>query len=381
MFVSLACFYFFYFALLGAMVPYLGLYFESQGLTLLEISQLTSILMLTKVLAPNIWGYVADRTGRRLYLVRWGSVLTALSFAGFFWASTFWSFAIIIVLYSFFWNAVLAQFEVITLHNLGERQDRYSRIRLWGSVGFVVAVAALGWLFEHVGVIWLPAAMMCVIVGIAAASFLDFAEPAHTGDENNGAKVPGFLGTLKRREVMAFFIACLLLQVSHGAYYTYYSIYLEHHGYSKTAIGLLWALGVLAEVLLFIYMHRWLRRYSDVAIMIVALGLTALRWLLIGYGSNSTSVLVFAQLLHAFSFGAMHAAAIHFVHRVFPARSQGRAQALYSSAGFGLGGAIGAFLSGLLVTGVSYSFAFVFSAVAAVLAAGLLFRYQRLARN
>jgi len=171
MFVSLACFYFFYFALLGAMVPYLGLYFESQGLSLLEISQLTSILMLTKVLAPNIWGYVADRTGRRLYLVRWGSVLTALSFVGFFWASTFWSFAIIIVLYSFFWNAVLAQFEVITLHNLAERQDRYSRIRLWGSVGFIVAVVILGWVFERVGVSWLPVAMQRLVATTSTMLF------------------------------------------------------------------------------------------------------------------------------------------------------------------------------------------------------------------
>lgn len=373
MFKRLASFYFFYFALLGAMVPYLGLYFDSLGMSVLEISQLMSVLMLTKVLAPNIWGIVADRTGRRLLLVRLGSVMTALSFLGFFWVDGFWALAFVMVLYSFFWNAVLAQFEVVTLHNLGVHQDRYSLVRLWGSIGFIAAVVLLGWVLERYGVSLLPWAMLIIMALIAGASQMRFREPENTA--NDAHPSPGFIGTLKQPVVVAFFLSCLLLQISHGAYYTFYSIYLEDQGYSKIDIGLLWALGVLAEVVLFMGMHHWLRRHSDLAIMCIALLGSALRWLMIAYGVESLAVVVIAQVLHALSFGAMHAAAIHFVHRTFATRTQGRAQALYSSMGFGLGGAIGAFVSGGLVSQLSYTAAFGFSAALAAMGALLLFRY------
>lgn len=376
MFTQLAGFYFFYFALLGAMVPYLGLYFESQGLTLWEISQLMSILMFTKVLAPNIWGWIADSTGKRLLLVRLGSVLAALSFSGFFYAEGFWSYAGIIVVYSFFWNAILAQFEVLTLHQLGGEHARYSLVRLWGSIGFIVAVVLLGWVFEVAGLRYLPLAMLFILLGIAAMSFQALVEPKRSVNHVATEPVHGFVDSLKKPSVLAFFAASLLLQLSHGAYYTYYSIYLEFEGYSKTAIGLFWALGVAAEVVLFMVMHRWLAKHSDSLIMFIALMASALRWILIAYGVTEMWVLLLAQILHAMSFGAMHAAAIHFVHQNFVLALQGRAQALYSSAGFGLGGALGAFLSGWMVTQLSYSAAFSISAVLALLAGMILFRYH-----
>jgi PPP family 3-phenylpropionic acid transporter len=102
LFVKLSTFYLFYFALLGVMAPYMGLYFESRGLSLTEIGQLSAILMLTKVFAPNIWAEVADRIGHRLFIVRLGALLSLLSFTSFFFAEKFWQFAVIIFAYSFF---------------------------------------------------------------------------------------------------------------------------------------------------------------------------------------------------------------------------------------------------------------------------------------
>lgn len=351
------------------MAPFLGLYLEHKGFTLLEIAQLSSILMVTKVLAPNVWGVLGDRTGRRLALVRMGAFATLIGYVGFFFAEVFWQFAAIIIGFSFFWNAILPQFEVVTLYNLGSHRDRYSRIRLWGSVGFILVVLLLGQVFEHYGIEFFPWALLMIISGICIASWQSFSEPEARNQDQEGTS---FLGLLSSKNVAVFFVVCFLLQLSHGSYYTYFSIYMEKLGHSKSYIGMLWALGVFAEVILFVYMHRWFERKSDLSIMFVALVLTSLRWLLTAVFPENNAAMLFAQTLHALSFGAMHAAAIHFVHRSFNESTQGRAQALYSSLGFGLGGALGAVLSGAIVTAFGYEASFLSSSGIALLAAFLL---------
>jgi PPP family 3-phenylpropionic acid transporter len=133
--------------------------------------------------------------------------------------------------------------------------------------------------------------------------------------------------------------------------------------YSKVQIGWLWALGVIAEVLMFIVMHRWLKRSSIENIMLLSLLLTIVRWVMTAFYAESLLVIAIMQCLHAFSFGAMHVASIQFVHDNFEQQNQGRAQALYSSMGFGAGGAVGAMISGYIVTSYDYQSAFIFSAI------------------
>ena len=370
LFTKLSSFYFFYFSLLGVMAPYLGLYLEYQGFELFEIAQLSSILMLTKVLAPNIWGHVADRYQNRLLLVRVGSIATLFCYVGFFFADLFWHYAFVVGLFSFFWNAVLPQYEVLTLHNLPNASEWYSRIRLWGSVGFIASVVGGGFIFDAYSVDLFPYVVLGVVFFIALASFYTLDEPSACEREERHEST--FIRQLCQRPVYLFFAICFLLQLSHGAYYTYFSIFLETLGYDKTEIGLLWGLGVFAEVILFCVMHYWLERWAVKGIMFFALVLTALRWLTISFFAESLPALVFAQCLHAMSFGAMHAASIHFVHLSFDHRNQGRAQALYSSLGFGLGGAVGAILSGITVRSFGYEAAFLISACCAFIAAMLV---------
>lgn len=369
LFSKLSLFYFVYFALLGVMAPYMGLYLEAEGFNLLEIGQLASLLMMTKIIAPNIWGFLADRFQHRLLLVRVGGFMTLLCFVFFFLAETFWQYAFVIVCFSFFWNAVLPQFEVITLFNLGDYKSRYGRIRLWGSIGFIIAVVCSGWLFEKHGVDLFAVVLLIVMFLIWLASLFNFKEPKKVHKKE---QAESFFQQLVRPPVIIFFVVCFLLQLSHGAYYTYFSIFLESEGYSKTHIGIFWSVGVIAEVILFIYMHKWIESHSLKWIICVALMLTALRWYLIGGYVDILWLLLIAQTLHALSFGAMHAASIDFVHRFFAENNQGRAQALYSSVGFGLGGAVGAYLSGFIVRNGDYSSAFYISAFVATLALCLM---------
>lgn len=373
--VKLSAFYFAYFALLGVMAPYLGLYLDSVGFQASDIGLLTGILMLTKVLAPNVWGAVADKTQRRLSLIRFGAAATFISYLGFFFADGFWQYAAMIMLFSFFWNAILPQFEVITLSNLKSNVSYYSRIRVWGSIGFIAAVLILGWVFERFGISLFPFALLCIIISILASTLCHFDEPKRPKSELK--KLPSLRAELLRGNAYLFFVVCMLLQFSHGAYYSYYSLYLETLGYDKIWIGVLWAIGVVAEVVLFFVMHRWHAKHSVKMIMAVALSLSVLRWCLIASGSASISVLLFAQVLHAFSFGAMHAASIHFAHHHFSHATQGRAQSMYSSLGFGLGGSLGALFMALLVNTAGYANLFWMSAFVALCALLALIPFQK----
>jgi PPP family 3-phenylpropionic acid transporter len=340
----LSAFYFFYFGLLGAIVPFWGLYLQSLGFSALQIGYLGAILMGTKIVAPNLWGWLGDRLGQCLRILQVGCMLAILCFLIILFKHSFMWMAISVALYSFFWNAVLPQFEVVTLAHLGKSPHLYSRIRLWGSVGFVLVVLGLGLVFDVVDISYLPWVMLLMLTLIWLSSLSVSERPFNVG---HGKEQP-LWQTICEPHVLSFLLCVFLLQVSHGSYYTFYSVYLEALNYSRTTIGILWALGVVAEVLVFLVMHRVMHRYSLRQILLLSLSLTVVRWWLIGCYAEYTSVLFLAQGLHAFSFGCCHAVAIEFVRRHFHGAIQGQGQALYTAASFGAGGAMGAFVSGLV---------------------------------
>ena len=360
----LSSFYLFYFAALGTLVPYWGLYLQSRGFNPAEIGELMALLMATKIIAPNIWGWIADHTGRRIPIVRFASLLATLVFCLVFWVDGFWPLAMAMALFSFFWNASLPQFEAVTMSYLGTQVDRYSRIRLWGSVGFILTVAGAGYLVDLFDVMIIPMLVLGLYLAIWLSSLLVPEKPWQAHPEHQGS----LLSVLKRREVQALLLVCFLMQASHGVYYSFYSIYLEMNGYSSTLIGQLWALGVIAEVVIFIVMHTLLQRFGARQVLIFSLLLAAIRWLMIGLFPQQLPMLLFAQLLHAATFGSFHAAAIHLTHRYFTGRHQGRGQAFYASVSFGAGGAVGSLASGYFWSGLGANITFYLSAVIALLA-------------
>ena len=181
---------------------------------------------------------------------------------------------------------------------------------------------------------------------------------------------------IRQPVVLAFLLVCFLMLVSHGPYYTFYSIYLEIHGYSRGMIGLLWAIGVMAEVIVFLLIHRILLTVDLRRLLLITFALTAARWVLIGYFIDNLSVLFFAQLFHAFSFGVFHAVSISLVHRFFIGRHQGRGQALYASLSFGAGGAVGSLLSGLLWDQIAHAALFTLAAIVAGVAWVVVWRFM-----
>lgn len=339
----LSGFYLFYFATLGALIPYWSLYLKSLGYSAGDIGTLMALVMATKIISPNVWGWIADHTGQRMRIVRIGSFLAALCFVGVFFGDGYGWLVLVMLAFSFFWNAALPQMEATTFNHLGGESHRYSGIRLWGSIGFIVSVAALGQVLEVKGAGILPMVLMVLFVGIWLSSLV---VPEQTAGHLPLDHEP-LLRVLKRPEVAALLVVCFLMQASHGPYYTFYTLYMEDHGYARSLIGALWALGVIAEVVIFLVMHRWVPRFGLRNLLLISLILAALRWGLIGSFPETLAVMIFAQTLHAASFGIYHAVAIQYIHRYFTGRHQGKGQALYSSLSFGAGGAVGSFFSGL----------------------------------
>lgn len=359
----LSGFYFFYFATLGTLVPYWGLYLQSIGFGALEIGNLIGLLMVSRIVAPNIWGWLADHRGQRMSVVRWATFLSVVSYAGVFVGSGFWWLALVMMLFSFFWNASLPQLEAATM-NHSEQSGGYGRVRLWGSVGFIVAVVSLGYTLDHVETWWLLPILLVLLAGIWLYS-LAIPESELTGNDQH---LTPLLKVLLRPEVAAFLLVCLLMQLSHGPYYTFYSIYLDAYGYDKGVIGILWALGVVCEIGVFMLMHHMKRFISLRNVMIVSFALASIRWMLIGQYPDTLWILIFAQVLHAATFGAYHASAIEMVHGFFKGRHQIRGQAIYGSFSFGIGGALGSFYSGLSWNTLGPDYTFAIASLMAVLA-------------
>ena len=338
----LAGFYFFYFSVLGALVPYWGLYLKSIGFTPVDIGTLMAVLMLSRIVAPNVWAYIADHRDDRMRVVRIASFLTVVLFAGVFLGTSFWWLAMVMLVFSFFWHASLPLIEVQVMHHTRNKPGAYGSVRLWGSLGFIASVAALGPVLDAAGPWWILPALIALMAGIWVYS-LTLPESEMAGHMEHAGP---FMKVVLRPEVFAFLVACLLMQVSHGPYYTFYSIYLEDHGYTKTVIGLLWAYAVVCEIGVFLLMPRILAQVSVRTVLMVSFALAAARWLMIGYFPDSLAWLILAQTLHAASFGTFHAAGMQMVYKFFVGKHQHRGQAVYSTVAFGVGGAVGSYYSG-----------------------------------
>ncbi len=364
----LAAFYFFYFATLGVLIPYWSLYLRYVGFDAAEIGQLVALLLATKIVAPNIWGWVADRSGQCMRVVRLAAFLSMVAYLGVFFGTGYWWLAAVMTTFSFFWNASLPQIEATTLNHLGAAGHRYGRVRLWGSIGFIVFVTGLGPVIDQFGPRSILPAVLVTMVAIWISTLLVPESAPTTFQESPGR----FVQLLRRPEVAAFLLACFLMQASHAPFYAFFSIYLTDYGYSKSIIGTLWAFGVVCEIGVFMIMHRLLISFSVSGVLTAAFAVTALRWTLVAWWPQYVIVLILTQAMHAVTFGAYHAAAIQFIHRFFRGPHQHRGQAVYSSFSFGVGGAVGSLVAGHAWGSIGPAPTFLMAALLALIAGALV---------
>lgn len=334
-----------YFAVVALGVGWFGPFFQSLGFAAEQIGIAVGVLTGSKIVAPYFWGYLGDLVPNRLRVIQVG-MLGATVASGFLVADfDFIGLCLILAAYGLFWNAIIAQFDTLTLEYLGGAHHRYSQIRVWGSIGFIAMMLASGWWFSVFPYAWLPWIML---LGLIASGLLSLTLPPLNTSAASLQPPESLRLRLRTPVVWIFFAVAATNQLTHGPLNVFFTLYLQEHGYSAFAAGQLWALGVLAEVVLFFALPRVLAGLDLRLLLVLSLVLASFRWIGTAWFVDSVLVLLALQLLHGFTFGAIHAVSIEFVRRWFPGKLSGRGMAMYSGLVFGLGGSIGAFASGYL---------------------------------
>ena len=340
-----------YFAHIGFFNPYLPLWLQELGLSILAISVLVSVQAATRLFAPYGWGWLSDRTGERIQLMRYSACASLLASTGLWWdGGVNWLFGVLLFMF-IHTSAMMPMSEAAMAHLVTQdgvfNARRYGRIRLWGSVGFLVTVMVAGAFFERAGMYhfpaWTVATMLAVTLSVFCLPDLKEAIPAHALRVN-------VMPVLRQRAVQWFFASVFLHVLSHIGIYVFFSLYLDSLGYSKTMIGLLWALSVVVEIGWFFTQSRWLSRMSLPAWLVLCSVAMVLRMGLTASSSQVLVLLLLAQALHALTFATHHTVCIALLSQHFSGRLRGRGQALYTVIGYGFPGVIGGLAGGMLST-------------------------------
>ncbi|GGC98523.1 MFS transporter [Undibacterium terreum] len=375
-----ALFFFAYYGYTGIFTPYASLYFADKGMTVAQIGVLMSLMQVMRIFGPNFWGWVADYTQKRVLVLRLMALGATISVGGLFFGQTFAAFFIVMVLINTFTSPQGPLSEALMLAEMRGDLTYYGKLRLWGSIGFVVTLMLVGQVLDWIGIARMPW-MAMLLLGIAWCASMRIKQSVQGASRS---QAPSMAHLLRRREVWAFFISCFLMVAAHASLYVYYSLYLAQLGMSKGSIAFMWTLGVLAEILFFYYQAPIFKRFGIRALMLLGFAVAIIRFAMIGWGAQSFAILVFAQLLHAFSFAAHNSAAVMTIQQWFSGPLQARGQALFISISYGLGGTLGGLLLTLIWEGLGpqavYYAASVF-AVAGLLSACLYFRWQAHASN
>jgi PPP family 3-phenylpropionic acid transporter len=359
-------FYFLFFVGAGLWVAYLPPYFAARGLGAAEIAWVLALPQLARIVAPTAWGTLADRFGAQRAIVVAGCGAGVVCYALLPVVGGFAGFAWLMGLTSLIATAALPIVESITLGALAGQTGRYGPIRLWGSIGFMIAVFAGGAWLDFQSLHALPYAMLVFIIATLLASLTLPKPVVHAAP----APVPLALNAA----AVLLLASAFCMAMAHGTLYAFFTLHLQRLGYEGSLIGFLWMLGVLGEIGVFLFLPALFRSFSLSTILVASAACGVVRFLVIAWAADWLLLLLAAQLLHAATFGSFHAAAVAAVHRVFPPQAQARGQSLFSSIGYGAGGALGAVTAGWAWEAGGPGLAFTVSSAAA--AAGLLLAYS-----
>ena len=355
----LSRFYFFYYIFVGLFVPYWGLYLQSKSFTAFQIGILLSLFQISRIFAPNFWGWLADHTNKRARWIRLASFIGCLGYVGIFWADSFFLIFLVMMSMSIFTSSTIPLAESLTLSHLASTNGSYSNIRLWGSVGFIIASFFLGILIDIYSVTILVWALLFTQLIIL---FLSFSIPDKKFELIGDTKRSIFK-ILKKPEVISLLIGCALMVSSHGLLYNFYSIFLKEQGYSSSLIGILWSIGVIFEIFIFILMPKILSKFNLKEVLLISLFLAVIRFFLIGNYVDILWILILAQMLHAATFGSFHVASVELVSVHFNREHHSRGQSIYNSITYGLGGTIGGLGGGLMIDQYGAASTFMFSSI------------------
>jgi PPP family 3-phenylpropionic acid transporter len=337
-------FYFWYYAGLGAFSPYIGRFVDSLGHSGYVLGLMMALWYGSRIVGPPAWNALTSRTGRPGIYLLLGTVFTLVVCAGFTTFHTALGLCMVMALFGLAVNPLLPQFEHMTLSALGERNADYGRIRVWGSIGFLLVASSYGWLLDRYGAQSFPWFVLPLYFAAVLAALPHWhARPPR--DERPHAPVRELL---RRPGIPRFLLVAMLMQTSFGAFYVFYTLHMQAAGHAGLAVGLLWGVGVLSEIAMFWVMPRLFARHDAGKLLSFCLAVTALRWLLTALFPSQLLLMFAVQLLHAFSFAVFQSCCMRQMAESFPGREGATGQALLYSLSSGVGGVIGALLASRL---------------------------------
>lgn len=358
--MAIAAFYFVWFAALGIFLPYAGLYFRSLGFSETDASLLLALIPAMALVTPPLVGLVADARSARLWLLRGATALSAITFAGLAEIprhAGFLAAAVIVALFALARGPVGSLTDASAAEGLASQPGgaaAFGRLRLWGSVGFLVAVLGGGALFDRFG---LGLVRLLTLSMLALATALAWLIPAARIERRPDA-LPAWLGLVRDAGFRHFLVAVALAQAAAAGYDACFSLYLARLGCSQGAIGLAWAIGVVAEVVVLHRAGALVRRYGAPTLFAASILVAAIRWAALSLVSGVAGValislpavrlcLLALQPLHGITFGLWFVCAVHI------ARERGRsvptaAQGLLAGAS-SLGSTLGMAIAGQLL--------------------------------
>ncbi|MDQ7005690.1 MAG: MFS transporter [Acidobacteriota bacterium] len=360
----LACFYFLLFAYLGVFLPWLPPLLRSRGLDAAGIGLALATVQVSRFLLPPLWGLVADRLNHPRRLLALASLLAGSSLVALAWAVHPAAIFACLALHGFFLVPLFPLAETLTMAALGDRPQGYGRIRLWGSVGFIVASFCLGMGVDLEG---LSETSMVSLMGLplALGAVVALVLPAPRAPGRRSAVESA---GLPRAALAVVIVAAGLGQGAHGPYYAFFTLQLQEAGVSGTVTGLLWGWGVAAEVAMMAVSGFLIRRIGLKGAFVLSLLAGSLRWGLYA-GGPPLGWLAAGQTLHGISFGLLHVSTIRLVDRLSPPGRKALGQSLVSACSYGAAIGLGSFLAGRGQLALGYRGLFAVAAAASLLGA------------
>jgi PPP family 3-phenylpropionic acid transporter len=363
--IRLALFYGAIFIIVGIQLPFWPLWLKWRGMTAEEIGFILACASGIRALTNPLIAHFADRRGERkrpIILLTWATFAT---FALFSVTHGVWGLVAVSLLLGIVSSASFPMIETLAIQTSAEHKFDYGRVRLWGSVTFIIAALLGGRLLigtpEPI-ILWLILGG-CALTVMAAHGLPDTRSPPAERHHIPVVRI------LSDRSFVVFFCASAMLTASHAVYYAFASLHWRSHGIGADLIGWLWAEGVIAEIALFAFSGAIVRAVGPGRLIVLSAVAGVIRWTLTA-ATTDLAALFIVQLLHAFTFAAMHLGAMHFMLRAAPAQFGATVQSLASglSSGVAMGTAMA--LSGWLYARLGGG---AFLVMAALSAGGLLF--------
>ena len=362
-------FYFFFCSLIGVMMPYLSLHLKAIGFSGTQIGQIFSLITLSTIVVPHFWGWLTIKLGLprvTLQLAILGAFITILPFNfveqfGYFW--------FLMLLFSLFYSSLMPLTDALVLRSIRNLNVPYTRIRVGGSVGYIVAVTTAGFIIEAYGTGVIVPLMTASTLIAVITTFYIYEQPI---DKVTKSQKGAFLSLIKQKEIIFFLALAFLSYMAHAPFNVFFAVHLSAAGYSGEQIGLLIALGVLIEIFIFFFIGNRIGKFNVIYLIAFCFACGVFRWFFIAWYAEYLFVAVLTQLMHCITFAAFHLVSIQQITRLFPERYLSQGQAMYSGIGIGLGGGIGMVAAGLLWDFAGGSWTFTAAAIISTLALVLL---------